>query len=52
MEVSKIADSLDFALREAQLILEIDDEHTNSLEHKADGNTSIDSRGSIDVSWF
>lgn len=50
-EVSKIAESLDVALRETQTILELDGARTNSLERKTtDGNTSIDSRGSIDVS--
>ncbi|XP_031619562.1 SEC14 domain and spectrin repeat-containing protein 1-B [Contarinia nasturtii] len=47
-EVSKIAESLDVALRETQTILELDIGQTNSLERKIDGNTSIDSRGSID----
>lgn len=49
-EVSKIAESLDIALRGTQTILELDSARTNSLERKTDGNTSIDSRGSIDVS--
>lgn len=49
-EVSKIAESLDMALRGTQTILELDSARTNSLERKTDGNTSIDSRGSIDVS--
>lgn len=47
-EVTKIAESLDIALRETQTILELDIAQTNSLERN--GNTSIDSRGSIDVS--
>lgn len=47
-EVSKIAESLDVALRETQTILELDSARTDSLERKIDGN-SIDSRGSIDV---
>lgn len=51
-EVSKIAESLDVALRETQTILELDSVRINSLERKTDGNTSIDSRGSIDVSCF
>lgn len=49
-EVSKIAESLDVALRETQTILELDNAEMESLERKNDGNTSIDSRGSIDVS--
>lgn len=48
-EVSKIAESLDVALRETQTILELDSARMSSLERKNDGNTSIDSRGSIDV---
>lgn len=51
-EVSKIAESLDVALRETQTILELDNAQTNSLDRKTDGNTSIDSRGSIDVRIF
>lgn len=47
-EVSKIAESLDTALRETQNYLEMD-ARTNSLDRKNDGNASIDSRGSIDV---
>lgn len=50
-EVSKIAESLDDALRETQTILELDNARTDSLERKTDGN-SIDSRGSIDVSYI
>lgn len=46
-EVSKIAESVDDALRESQTYLH---NQTNSLERKTDGNTSIDSRGSTDVS--
>lgn len=46
-EVSKIAESVDVALRETQTYLHT---QTNSLDRKTDGNTSIDSRGSIDVS--
>lgn len=50
-EVSKIAESLDTALRETQTYLEMDSARTNSLDRKmADGNASVDSRGSIDVS--
>lgn len=50
-EVSKIAESLDVALRETQTILELDSTRRDSLDRKMDGtNTSIDSRGSIDVS--
>lgn len=49
-EVSKIAESLDVALRETQTILELDNAEIESLERKNDGNTSTDSRGSIDVS--
>lgn len=48
--MSKIAESLDVALRETQTILELDNVQKNSLDRKIDGNTSIDSRGSIDVS--
>lgn len=51
-EVSKIAESLDVALRETQTILELESSNTNSLDRKTDGNTSIDSRGSIDVSYL
>lgn len=51
-EVSKIAESLDVALRETQTILELDTTRRDSLDRKLDGtNTSIDSRGSIDVSF-
>lgn len=50
-EVSKIAESLDVALRETQTILELDSTRRDSLDRKMDGtNISIDSRGSIDVS--
>lgn len=50
-EVSKIAESLDVALRETQTILELDSTRRDSIDRKMDGtNTSIDSRGSIDVS--
>lgn len=49
-EVSKIAESLDVALRETQTYLEMTNNRTNSLDRKTDGNASIDSRGSIDVS--
>lgn len=48
--MSKIAESLDVALRETQTILELDNVQSNSIDRKLDGNTSIDSRGSIDVS--
>lgn len=48
-EVSKIAESLDVALRETHTILELDNVQSNSIDRKLDGNTSIDSRGSIDV---
>lgn len=51
-EVSKIAESLDVALRETQTILELDITRRDSLDRKMDGNTSIDSRGSIDVSDY
>lgn len=51
-EVSKIAESLDVALRETQTILELDNAQINSLDRKTDGNTSIDSRGSIDVRFL
>lgn len=52
-EVSKIAESLDVALRETQTILELDSTRRDSLDRKMDGtNTSIDSRGSIDVSFL
>lgn len=46
-EVSKIAESVDEALRETQTYLH---NQTNLLDRKIDGNTSIDSRGSTDVS--
>lgn len=49
--MSKIAESLDVALRETQTILELDSTRRDSLDRKMDGNTSIDSRGSIDVSF-
>lgn len=49
-EISKIAESLDMALRESQTILELDNAQNSSIEGKTDGNISIDSRGSIDVS--
>lgn len=47
--MSKIAESLDVALRETHTILELDNVQSNSIDRKLDGNTSIDSRGSIDV---
>lgn len=50
-EVSKIAESLEVVLRETHTILELDSTRRDSLDRKMDGNTSIDSRGSIDVSF-
>lgn len=49
-EVSKIAEALDIALRETQNCLEMDNCRAHSLERKTEGNTSIDSRESTDVS--
>lgn len=52
-EVSKVAEALDIALRDTHHCLELGgnlSSNTNSLDRKADGNVSIDSRESIDVS--
>lgn len=48
-EVSKIAEALDIALRDTQNCLEMDECGRSLLDRKAEGNTSIDSRGSLDV---
>lgn len=48
-EVSQIAEALDIALRDTQNCLEMDECRHNSLDRKAEGNASIDSRGSTDV---
>lgn len=49
-EVSKIAEALDIALRGTQSCFDMDRCRSDSLDRKTEGNTSIDSRGSIDVS--
>lgn len=49
-EVSKAAEALDIALRGTQNCFDMDRCRSDSLDRKTEGNTSIDSRGSIDVS--
>lgn len=49
-EVSKVAEALDIALRGTQCSFDMDRCRSDSLDRKTEGNTSIDSRDSIDVS--
>lgn len=51
-EVSKVAEALDIALRGTQSCFDMDRcrSDSDSLDRKTEGNTSIDSRDSIDVS--
>lgn len=53
-EVSKVAEALDIALRGTQSCFDMDRcrSDSDSLDRKTEGNTSIDSRDSIDVSPF
>lgn len=49
--MSKIAESLDNLLRDTQAFLKMNNKDDESAERKNDGETSMDSRGSIEVSW-
>lgn len=49
-EVTKVAESLDALLRATRTFFELNNNGRDILDHKNDGNTSMDeSRGSIDV---
>lgn len=49
-EVSKIAESLDNLLRDTQAFLKMNNKDDENAERKNDGDASMDSRGSIEVS--
>lgn len=49
-EVSKIAESLDNLLRETQAFLKMNNKDEENADRKNDGEASMDSQGSIEVS--